>query len=341
VSTAARLAGADFFVALPMLVLFLGQALTACDEPAPFAARFAVRGRWPDASTLTYRIDAAHGPLDARVFAEAIEAALGEWQATGCARFTATAADALPDVVFSWHGAAHDACVGFGADPGVAHAGPVAAGTFVHFDAGRAWEEAALRQAALHEIGHVLGLDHAADEAAVMFPEPSPARARLAGSDLAGIHSLYGGGAGARGDLVVEGGPTLHGVAPPELTGWTLFDVDGDGDDEVLVWRTDAAGHGALTSFHFDRGPVLARTVGPLHGVVLPRLEPRFVTTAGGERLVILEPEHAPAQARTFDAQGLPRPFAGELPARGARPAISDELRGDLDGDGAIEFVRR
>lgn len=320
--------------------MWLVSVVAACAEPAPGPARFAVRGRWPGKRQLGYRIEVAHGPLDARAFERALGSALDAWQATGCARFRPAPAGTTPDVVFAWGREPHDGCVSFGADPGVAHAGPVAPGTFVHFDAGRPWDAARLRQAALHELGHVLGLDHSADEAAVMFPQPGPGRTRLAASDLAAIHSLYGGGARGRGDLEVDGALTLHGVAPPELTGWTLFDLDGDGDDEVLVWRTDAAGHGELTSYHFERGPVLARTLGPLYGVVMPGSAPEFVVTAAGERLMVLETERGPAQARAFDAHGLPRLHQGEIPPRPRAPAASAERRGDLDGDGREESVR-
>jgi hypothetical protein len=117
----------------------------------------------------------------------------------------------------------------------------------------------------------VLGLDHGPDEGAVMYPEPSPLRAQLAPSDLAGIHSLYGGGASASGDLVIRGGEAesvLRAVAPPELTEWTLVDTDSDGDAEIVVWRTDDAGCGALWSHHFSPGPRLERSVGPIYGAM-------------------------------------------------------------------------
>jgi hypothetical protein len=321
--------------------LFAGLALASCGPPPPFQARFAVRGRVADRGALTVRIEPEGGPLDGRRFRAEIEEALSEWQATGCARFLPATEGDPADVTFSWQRAAHGACVPFGADPGVAHTGPVAPGTFVHFDAGRDWERTlSLRQAALHELGHVLGLDHSADEGAVMFPEPKPERARLAPSDLAGIHSLYGGGEPGAGDLEVVGALTLRRVAPRELADWTLFDTDGDGDQEVLVWRTDAAGHGALTVFSFAPGPSLAGTLGPLYGTVGPGLAPGFLVTEAGERLLVLEPEGAPAQARVFDRQGLPQVFAGVIPPRGPRSERLAERRGDLDGDGRPEVVR-
>jgi hypothetical protein len=178
-----------------------------------------------------------------------------------------------------------------------------------------------------------------------MYAEPSPGREALARSDLCALRSLYGGGAAGPSDLVVmDSGAhplsTLYAVAPPELTGWTLFDTDGDGDEEVLVWRTDRAGQGALWVFHFANGPALERTVGPLYGVVGPGLEPSFRRLSSGERVLILEPEQGSAQARVFDDHGIPALHDGEVPPVTAMEH-AETLAGDLDGDGRRETVAR
>lgn len=252
--------------------------LAACSRAEAGPARFAVRGRWPGEPRLVYRLEPENGALAPEVFARSVRAALATWSATGIVHSAEAEDTDETALVFAWKRGAHADCTPFGTDPSVAHAGPVGPGSFVHFDAERTWSAATLEQAALHEIGHVLGLDHSCDEGAVMHAQPGPERARLARADLAGIHSLYGGGVGAPGDLVIrsEGDDSelvLRAVAPSGTVAWAALDTDGDGDAEIVTWRTDAGGHGATWRYHFERGPhgsgrVLERVVGPLYGVV-------------------------------------------------------------------------
>ncbi|HEX6884846.1 MAG TPA: matrixin family metalloprotease [Planctomycetota bacterium] len=265
-------------VAFVVLAVALVHPPTARGAAEPAPSCFTVRGRWPGEPVLRYRIEPRGGPLAPAVFGAALRQAMDEWQATGCVRFEPAAAE--PDLVLAWGAGEHGPCLPFGVDPGVAHAGPVGPGTFVHFDAERAWERDALRRAALHELGHVLGLGHSPDEGAVMHAQPGAERAHLGTSDRAALHSLYGGGAPGPGDLEVGMSARLHGVAPPGSSAWTLHDTDGDGDAEVVLWRTDPAGHGLRLHFHFGPGPVLARTEGPLYG---PFVAPAPVEHALGD----------------------------------------------------------
>lgn len=339
-----------------LLVVLLGVG--ACSDPPPFQARFSVRGRWHGPRELVCRVEPGDGALAAPAFEAALREALETWRATGLVSYALVAPEAEasePSVTFAWRRGAHDACTPFGTDPSVAHTGPVGPGTFVHFDAGRTWSAPGaeradgldLAQAALHELGHVLGLDHSPDEESVMFPEPSAARRRLGRSDLAGLQALYGGAPRGPGDLEVlaaDGASALvlPAVAPRAWCAFAAFDVDGDGDDELLVWRTDddpAAG-GALWQFHFGPGPVLVRTVGPLYGVSAPRTELAFARAADGTRLVVLTSARGRV-LRRFDAFGLVQELEGEPEfAVPARPA-PEECGGDLDGDGRPERVRR
>lgn len=51
---------------------------------------------------------------------------------------------------------------------------------------------ATLQQVALHEIGHALGLAHASDPNAVMYPSVGSGNQMLDATDVAGIQALYG-----------------------------------------------------------------------------------------------------------------------------------------------------
>jgi len=256
-----------------------GQVQVQEQEPpwrAPLAP-FTVRGRWADPHALSYRLDPAGGPFDAATFAAAIEAAQQSWSRTGLVGFRPAAADETrPDVVFAWHGGESTSCTPFGYDYSVAHSGPFGPGGFVHFDSSHGWSldgssGESLAEAAAHEIGHILGLDHGDDPGSLMWPDTQVTEP--AASDLAGLHSLYGGGTDAPGDLAVvrraepSAAParllTLRGVAPPALTAHALFDTDGDGDDELLVWRTDALAQGSVMIYHFAPAPTAAAGAAP------------------------------------------------------------------------------
>lgn len=328
-------------------------ALAACGPaerpaaPAP-PADFTVRGRWPDPLALRYRVDAAHAPLDAAAFARAVDRAVAAWNATGVVQLRPAAADGAADISLSFRRGHHGACEPFGPSTDVAHAGPVAPGTFVHFDAARSWSEdgangLSVFHTALHELGHVLGLGHAEAADAVMSTA-MPRPAALAWHDLAGLHSLYGGGRDGDGDvhIVAAGGATaavLRAVAPADRCEVAVFDADGDGNADVLVWRTDAAGHGALRIFSFGRGPVLQRTLGPFVGAVVPGARVGCLVAPGGERLLVSTIGNGAPLVRQFDRFAAPvlptAPFAASVLAAAGRSLV-----GDLGADGRVEQVR-
>ena len=68
----------------------------------------------------------------------------------------------------------------------------------LHFDEGEIWSEdpadngILLLNVAIHEIGHLIGLSHSQDDAAIMFAFYSPERFNLAQDDIDGIQALYG-----------------------------------------------------------------------------------------------------------------------------------------------------
>lgn len=79
----------------------------------------------------------------------------------------------------------------------VAHAFSPSDGRF-HLDADESWANGVvsgsfdLETVALHEIGHLLGLQHSSIEGAIMWPQvPEGASKGLHADDIAGIKALY------------------------------------------------------------------------------------------------------------------------------------------------------
>lgn len=333
-------------VAAPAAPAATQQAAPATSSaPTPTWPPFTIRGRWSDSRAVRYRIEDSGAPMAAAAFTASVERAIAQWNATGCVQMT-PAKDAQADVVLGWRKGEHDACEPFGANGAVAHAGPVASPTFVHFDAARAFRPdgtgpLSIESVALHELGHVLGLDHVEDKSAAMSSDPARPCA-VGDGDLAGLRSLYGGGDDDASDVrILDAAGSvramLRRIAPPDCTAFAPFDTDGDGRDELLVWRTDPAGHGALMVYGFWPGPSLARTTGPLVGAVAPGARCAPVVTDHGERLLVSELPNGRRTALSFSDTGALEPFGGEaptVPEKGARDA-------DFDGDGKRETVVR
>ncbi|MBL8752483.1 MAG: matrixin family metalloprotease, partial [Planctomycetes bacterium] len=334
--------------------ILLVCGLAACGRPgeAPTPARFAIRGRWPIAPMdVTFGVEDATSPLPAGTFERVVQRAVAQWSATGAVGFRKAAAGERPDVTFGFRRGHHGACEPFGTGADVAHAGPVGPGSFVHYDLARKWSEdgadgaVSLFATTLHEVGHVLGLGHVDTPDAVMGVDPERPSS-LSVHDRAGLHSLYGGGPDHPGDLAVVGTDgvvacVVRGVAPAGRAEFALFDADGDGRHELLVWRTDLSGHGELVLFRFTSGrPLLERSIGPFLGVVVPGARVGFVRGPDGERLLVATAPNGVVMPRQFDRFGVP-----ELPARpveaglAARAALVRE--GDVDGDGRPERVER
>jgi len=308
---------------------------------------YTVRGRWSDATAITYHVDGARAGAasGAGALAQAVDGALRTWSAAGQVRFE-PATDILgADILFSFEAPSHAGCADFGTDTSVAHAGLPGAGTFVHFDATCAWgTEASLEFAALHEVGHVLGLDHTEHSRSLMYVAAEEGQAQLGAGERAGIATLYGGDLAPHpSDLWVRSGDgsqrvLLWRAAPPETTDFIVFDADGDGRDEALVWRTDTAGAGVLTLYFFDDDMQLMRTVGPLWGSVIPGAAITFTHLPSGHRVVSCTAPGSAAVRRGFDDQGLLTRVVPAETSSGARLATNT---GDLDGDGEAETLHR
>lgn len=325
---------------------------------------FTVRGRWDDPH-LAWRCDPDGGPFSRAALDEAARAAAAAWNASGVVALVPAPAGAPADVVVSWHGAeARPDCGPFGRDASAAHTGPLGRPTAVHLDASRPWDlrpgQAGewLTGALLHELGHALGLGHSRDPDALMFADTHAAAPGPA--DLAGLFSLYGGGAPGVGDLVVSSDGAdaplvLRGVAPPG-TGWSALDVDGDGAAEVLVWSLADDGLGALVLYHLEPGsdgPRLARTTGPLLGALPPTATHRLVVGDDGRRWLDSRFANGTRRLLRFGTDGQLVPAtpadaavvgsAAELARRGIGIGTpgGDGVSVDVDGDRRDETVRR
>lgn len=339
---------------------------TLVADPVP---QVAVRGRLEGGPRLRLALDLEGCPVPPERFVASVDAAVESWNATGLAELERVTAEGEPDARLSWHRGKHGACMAFGHDSSVAHAGPLAIPSFVHLDAARDWSEEPgglpLDQVVLHEVGHLLGLDHVTDPAAVMHANYDRRRAVPATSDLAGLGSLYGGLEDGPGDVYARlesGGelqPLLRRAAPVGQTGVAAWDVDHDGRDELLLWRTDPAGHGRLTAFHFGRAMELDRSEGPMVGCVVPGARVVFGTDAEGQGMLVSVLESGHYYARRFTQGALPEVLHEDLPLGVETEwglvlldedtdGVLDEMpadwgtetaSGDLDGDGELEEI--
>ena len=121
-----------------------------------------------------------------------IRDAFRAWDAAGLpVRFAFTDDSVGAEVKLRWVDHFNDAAAGrtywsrdqhwwiFGADIDIA----------LHATSGARYDELAVRTIALHEVGHLLGLDHTTDETSVMFPRVRVTT--LAPADLATVVLLY------------------------------------------------------------------------------------------------------------------------------------------------------
>jgi hypothetical protein len=347
-----------------VLLPFLGGCdSNAVDTPERVApAAFAIRGRQANPLTLTYAIAGNGEPEADRRLLAAIEAAAATWSESELVQFRAAREDEIPTVTFSWERGEHGECSPFGIDGSIAHTGPMSDAMFTHLDAGRTWgpDGDSMFVATLHELGHVLGLGHSMDAESVMARDER--HATIQWMDWAGLHSLYGGDSDVAGSLRLQRQQangtwttscTLEGVAPAGITAWSLFDTDADGDDEVLVWRTDGVGHDDLMIYSFEgssdgQGPRLLETRGPY--LNLMRGGEVFLEDMGEDRrfLIVRElgADLASIRVRQFEASGgLTKATPDVVLALQKAHANHDtppvrRHEGDLDGDGLIDRVQ-
>lgn len=324
---------------LALLVVGCGEKPTSHRLPIP---PFTVLGRLSDPSALSYAIDGSGGPVSERLFATTVRGALDTWSETGLVGFAPVEPGQAPDVSFRWGSDLVPSP--FDHDTSVAVASGMPPDARIAFDPDVPWEEAdgvgpSLAAVAVHEVGHVLGLGHTTLEGDAMHAQHEFAGDTLGSTDLAALHSLYGAGDAGTGDLRVgAGAPILRRVAPPATTDWSVFDTDGDGDDELIIWCTDGRPGAAFTMYHFSKGPVLERTVGPVLAVAWPSARLEFGLDSKGVRALDVVLPDGSRVRRILNERGLPgEPFE----VNGAPRLVNgrDSNDGDLDGDGTRDVV--
>jgi len=170
------------------------------------SANFAVSGcsYHAQARTLTYAFTALSSDLQSADQLRAVQAAFATWQTEIPIDFQLLAPNFSPRFRIGWAQGAHGDGADFdGVGNTLAHAffpppcGGSHAGDF-HFDDAETWADAAgggvfdIESVALHEIGHLLGLEHTSIAGSVMFPTYQGQVRTLQSDDIAGIRSLYG-----------------------------------------------------------------------------------------------------------------------------------------------------
>ena len=166
---------------------------------------FVTRCAW-DRRDLTYAFDSGTNDVAGQAEFQAVRNAFQTWAAAVPITFTEVDINANPDILIDWRDANdpdHSMVGGV-----LAHADfPPGCGIItntlpkpVHFDdSEHAWSIGAVNNAfdietvALHEIGHILGLQHTSVNGAVMFPSVSDnfTLRTLQDDDLRGIRDLY------------------------------------------------------------------------------------------------------------------------------------------------------
>jgi hypothetical protein len=232
---------------------------TSRSEAGRLASYVAVGAKWGK-TALTFRFLNATPDLAQDRQRAIIGEAFTRWEGVSALTFTESQGG-QPDLSIAFHRGSHGDGSPFddagGADGNtLAHAffPPPLGGTWagsLHFDEFETWKDQPggsgirLYSVALHEIGHLLGLEHSQDQNAIMYAYYGEDRNDLRVDDIAGIQSLYGAPASA--PVAISPGQTVSGHLPQTnaevryqvtLQNKLLFKLDGPaGQDFDLYVR--------------------------------------------------------------------------------------------------------
>lgn len=182
----------------------IGPDPTRSSGPAPFV----LRGCNYDRAELTYAFINGTPDLGGQLEREIVREAFGAWSSVTPLRFTEVGDQNPHDFPISWQQGNHgdgSPFDGQGTATGntLAHAfyPPPCGGAFsgaLHFDEDESWTDQAspgrirLLNVAIHEIGHLLGLDHSDQQDAIMFAFYDDNVDSLRPDDVNGAQALYG-----------------------------------------------------------------------------------------------------------------------------------------------------
>ncbi|PIA55580.1 hypothetical protein AQUCO_00700113v1 [Aquilegia coerulea] len=143
---------------------------------------------------LTYAFDSTNRAVLAPIFVKVF----AKWSAVSPFSFAEITDYNAADIKIGVHSRDHGDGYPFDGPGGVlAHAYPPSDGR-LHIDADEKWSIGALagyidlQSVVLHEVGHILGLGHSADEGALMYPSMGRGISKdISQDDIQGIHALY------------------------------------------------------------------------------------------------------------------------------------------------------
>lgn len=271
-TTSSALARYQDFHSLPATGIFdeptramMTRSRCALPDQQAIAPLFSVTCAW-NKTALSYAFDAGTGDIAGDDERQAVRNAFITWSAAAPLAFREVATNESPDILIRWGNAAcGDANMAGGT---LAHADyPPGCGFYgngiprpVHFDdqehawvIGTAGNSYDVETVALHEIGHILGLQHSSVSGAVMFPTVSAnATVRvLTNDDVEGLRRLYPptGPIFARHSgkcLDIEGVSTANGADAHQWDYW-------GGNNQIFKLEWVEAAHYKLIAVHSNR----------------------------------------------------------------------------------------